>query len=217
VLLLLFVAVIVKVPLVFPSRRMLFVVGLGSAAIVVAMIVISLDLKWYLAHSRLGLNLTNEARSVRLPLLLVSVIWICRRIQAGSARVTLLRSTRRANHWTAGTAIVTGKRTKMDHRGGSRCWLRRSRHRASKTAARESISSAKPSNRIARIVEIRFSMPNLTRGRPVMSMYALKTNPRIASAKRSQAAAAGGAGRSPGSQPKLPPVAPQCSVRCVTA
>jgi hypothetical protein len=75
-LLLLFVAVIVTVPLVFPSRRILVVVGLGSAAIVVAMIVISLDFDRYLALSRLGLNLTNEARSVLLLLLPVSVVWI---------------------------------------------------------------------------------------------------------------------------------------------
>jgi hypothetical protein len=75
-LLLLFVAVIVTVPLVFPSRRMLFVVGLGSAAIVVAMIVISLDLERHLVLNRLGLNLTNESRSGLLLLLPVSVVWI---------------------------------------------------------------------------------------------------------------------------------------------
>jgi hypothetical protein len=49
-----------------------------------------------------------------------------------------------------------------------------------------------------------------------MSMYAPKTNPRIPSAKRSQAAAAGGAGRSPGSQPKVPPVGPQWMVTYTT-
>jgi hypothetical protein len=76
VLLLLFGAVIVTVPLVFPSRPMLSVVGLGSAAIVVAMIVISLDLERYLVLNRLGLNLTNEARSGLLLLLPVSVVWI---------------------------------------------------------------------------------------------------------------------------------------------
>jgi hypothetical protein len=75
-LLLLFVAIIVTVPLVFPSRPVLLLVGLGSAVIVVAMIVISLDFERYLALSRLGLNLTNEDRSVLLLLLPVSVVWI---------------------------------------------------------------------------------------------------------------------------------------------
>ena len=74
--LLVFVAVIVTVPLVFPRRPVLLLVGLGSAAIVVAMIVISLDFERYLALSRLGLNLTNEARSGLLLLLPVSVVWI---------------------------------------------------------------------------------------------------------------------------------------------
>ncbi len=82
-LLLGFVAIIVAVPLVFPSRRMLFVVGLGSAAIVVAMVVISLDLEGYLALSRLGLNLTNEARSALLLLLTVSVVWIVAAFRPG--------------------------------------------------------------------------------------------------------------------------------------
>jgi len=75
-LLLVFVAIIVTAPLVFPSRPVLLLVGLGSAAIVVALIVISLDFDRYLALSRLGLNLTNEARSVFLVLLPVSVVWI---------------------------------------------------------------------------------------------------------------------------------------------
>jgi len=75
-LLLLFVAVIVTVPLVLPYRPALLAVGLGSAAVVVAMIVISLDFERYLALSRLGLDLTNEARSVLLFLLPVSVVWI---------------------------------------------------------------------------------------------------------------------------------------------
>ena len=76
VLLLAFVAVIVTVPLVFPSRPVLLLVGLGSAAIVVAVIVISLDFERYLALSRLGLRLTTEAQSVLLFLLPVSVVWI---------------------------------------------------------------------------------------------------------------------------------------------
>jgi len=82
-LLLVFVAIIVTVPLVFPSRPMLLSVGLGSAAIVVAMIVISLDFDRYLALSRLGLNLTNEARSVLLLLLPVSVVWIVAAFRLG--------------------------------------------------------------------------------------------------------------------------------------
>src|SRR6202158_587585 len=65
-LLLVFVAIIVTVPLVFPTRGMRCVVGFGSGAIVVAMIVTSLDLQRYLALSRLGLNLTSEARSALL-------------------------------------------------------------------------------------------------------------------------------------------------------
>jgi hypothetical protein len=82
-LLLVFVAIIATVPLVFPGRRMLFVVGLGSAAIVVAMIVICLDLQRYLALSRLGLSLTNEARSALLLLLPVSVVWIVAAFRPG--------------------------------------------------------------------------------------------------------------------------------------
>jgi hypothetical protein len=76
VLLLAFVAVIVTVPLVFPYRPVLLLVGLGSAAIVVALIAISLDFERYLALSRLGLRLTSEAQSVLLFLLPVSVLWI---------------------------------------------------------------------------------------------------------------------------------------------
>jgi hypothetical protein len=83
VLLLVFVAIITTVPLAFPSRRMLLVVGLGSAAIVVAMAVISLDLERYLALSRLGLNITNEARSSLLLLLPVSVVWIVAAFRPG--------------------------------------------------------------------------------------------------------------------------------------
>jgi hypothetical protein len=75
-LLLVFVAIIVTVPLVFPSRLVLLLVGFGSAAIVVAVTLISIDFERYVALSRLGLNLTNEARSVLLLLLPVSVIWI---------------------------------------------------------------------------------------------------------------------------------------------
>src|SRR5438445_4158586 len=68
-LLLVFVAIIATVPLVFPSRPVLLLVGLGSAAIVVAMMVISLDFDRYFALSRLGLTLTNGARPVRSLLL----------------------------------------------------------------------------------------------------------------------------------------------------
>lgn len=82
-LLLVFVAIIVTMPLVFPSRPVLFLVGLGSAAVVVAMIVISLDLQRYLALSRLGLNLTNEARSSLVLLLPVSVVWIVAAFRSG--------------------------------------------------------------------------------------------------------------------------------------
>jgi hypothetical protein len=76
VLLLAFVAVIVTVPLVLPYRPALLLVGLGSAAIVVALIAISLDFERYLALSRLGLRLTSEAQSVLLFLLPVSVLLI---------------------------------------------------------------------------------------------------------------------------------------------
>ena len=75
-LLLVFVAIIVTVPLVFPSRPVLLLVGLGSAAIVVATIVISVDFERNLALSGLGLNLTNEALSGLVLLLPVSVVWI---------------------------------------------------------------------------------------------------------------------------------------------
>ncbi|HEV3461095.1 MAG TPA: hypothetical protein VG413_03550 [Candidatus Dormibacteraeota bacterium] len=74
-LLLAFVAVIVTMPLLFPYRPVLLLVGLGSAAIV-ALIAISLDFERYLALSRLGLRLTSEAQSVLLFLLPVSVLWI---------------------------------------------------------------------------------------------------------------------------------------------
>jgi hypothetical protein len=82
-LLLVFVAIIVTVPLLFPSRPVLLLVGFGSAAIVVAMTVISLDFDRYLALSRLGLNLTNAARSVLLLLLPVSVVWIVAAFRPG--------------------------------------------------------------------------------------------------------------------------------------
>jgi hypothetical protein len=75
-LLLTFVAIIVTVPLVFPIRPVLLLVGLGSAAIVVAVILISIDVERYLALSRLGLNLTNQDGSVLLLLLPASVVWI---------------------------------------------------------------------------------------------------------------------------------------------
>jgi hypothetical protein len=82
-LLLVFVAIIVTVPLVFPSRPVLLLVGLGSAAIVVAMIVTSIDFERYLALSRLGLDLTNEARSGLLLLIPVSVVWIVAAFRRG--------------------------------------------------------------------------------------------------------------------------------------
>jgi len=75
-LLLVFVVIIVTVPLAFPSRPVLLLVGLGSAAIVVAMIVISLELDRYLAVSQLGLNLRSEAQSALLLMLPASVAWI---------------------------------------------------------------------------------------------------------------------------------------------
>src|ERR1700694_4452931 len=82
-LLLVFVATIVTVPLVFPSRPVLWLVGFGSAVIVVALIVVSLDFERYLALSRLGLDLTNEARSGLLLLLPVSVVWIVAAFKPG--------------------------------------------------------------------------------------------------------------------------------------
>lgn len=75
-MLLVFVAVIVTVPLVFPNRRVLLAVGVGSAAVVVAVLLLALDFASYRAMGRLGLHWTNEARSVLFFLLPVSVVWI---------------------------------------------------------------------------------------------------------------------------------------------
>jgi hypothetical protein len=82
-LLLLFGAVIVTLPLAFPYRPVLLLVGFGSAAIVVAIMLMSLDFGWYLAMSRLGLDITNEARSGFVVLLPASVAWMLAGFQAG--------------------------------------------------------------------------------------------------------------------------------------
>jgi len=74
--LLLFVAVIVTAPLVFPHRGVMLLIGFGSAAIVVALILFSVDVASYLALSRLGLDLTSETQSALLLLLPVSALWI---------------------------------------------------------------------------------------------------------------------------------------------
>jgi hypothetical protein len=75
-LLLLFVAVIVTAPLVFPHRSVMLLVGFGSAAIVVALILFSIDVARYLVLSRLGLDVTSDAQSALLLLLPVSALWI---------------------------------------------------------------------------------------------------------------------------------------------
>ena len=75
-LLLAFVAIIVTLPLVFPSRTVLLAVGVGSAAVVVTVLLLAIDFASYRAMGRLGLYWTNEARSVLVFLLPVSAAWI---------------------------------------------------------------------------------------------------------------------------------------------
>jgi len=84
--LLAFVAVIVTVPLAFPYRAVLLTVGLGSAATAVATILMSVNVAWYPAMSRLGLDVTNEARFGLVFLLPVSVVWILAGSDGGAGR-----------------------------------------------------------------------------------------------------------------------------------
>ena len=76
-LLLLVAGLLIVAPMVFPSPAVLLSTGIGGAAAIVALLFLtSISDGVYVALARLGLDITNEARSGLLALLPACVAWV---------------------------------------------------------------------------------------------------------------------------------------------